>query len=105
MRILVVDDSIVFRTVIRKVLELEPDVQQVETAPNGRVALEMLAEKTFDLMTLDLNMPLVSGLDVLSELRIRNLKIPVIVFAGTSIDTGNDAFQALSLGARDFRSP
>ena len=81
MRILIVDDSVVFRSQIKAAVESSMKVTYLATAANGKIALQKLEAEGFDVMTLDMEMPEMNGLETLRE--IKNLKIPVktIVFA------------------------
>ena len=63
-RILVVDDAVVARTVISEILNQEDGLQVVGTAPNGRIALTKIARLQPDLVTLDIDMPVMNGLEV-----------------------------------------
>jgi DNA-binding NtrC family response regulator len=72
----------------------------VEQAENGQQALDLLEQKAFDVIVLDLAMPGCSGLDVLKELQARHTDCEVVVLSGTaSIET---AVEAMKLGAREF---
>lgn len=81
-RVLVVDDAPFFRMILQDLLE--EDGHHVETAENGAAAMTVLAEKSFDLMILDLNMPELTGYEVLRQLqeyrqgRHRDLRILVL---------------------------
>jgi two-component system chemotaxis response regulator CheB len=101
-RVLVVDDSAVFRTVISKVVESIPNAKLAGTAANGEMAIKEIQNGGVDLVTLDLNMPIMDGLTFLK--RARELKLPVktIVFCARSPRSAEDTIQALSLGAVDF---
>lgn len=102
MRVLVVDDSITFRSQIKRALGEVEGVELVGSASNGRLALQMLEQNPVDLMILDLNMPVMSGLDLLEQLRPRSRGLDVIVFAGRTERSAEDTMKALSLGAGDF---
>jgi DNA-binding NtrC family response regulator len=72
----------------------------VEQCGNGQQALDLLGQKSFDVMVLDLSMPGCSGLDVLKELRGRQAECEVVVLSGTA--TIGAAVDAMKLGAREF---
>ena len=101
MRILIVDDSVVFRSQIKAAVESSMKVTYLATAANGKIALQKLESEGFDVMTLDMEMPEMNGLETLRE--IKNLKIPVktIVFAAQNARAAGTALEALSLGALD----
>ncbi len=98
-RVLVVDDSAFARTVLARILRAG-DVEVVGTARDGADALEKIAELDPDVITLDLTMPIVDGLDVLRALAARP-RPRVIVVSMSSIETEPGA-EALSLGAIDL---
>lgn len=98
-RVLVVDDSAVAREVMRAVLLREPSLD-VSTAPNGEIALEKLQATRFDVLLLDLEMPGMSGLDLLRHVMV-DAPLPVVICTGRA-DPGADAvLEALALGAVD----
>jgi two-component system chemotaxis response regulator CheB len=101
MKILVVDDSIVFRSQITASLSGIKNVEVVGSASNGRIALQKLEQSEIDLITLDMEMPELNGLETLSEIRARGLKTKVIVFSSQTIKGAEKALQALSAGADD----
>src|ERR1700752_4381527 len=96
MRTLIVDDEPIARTILREELEHFPEVTIVGEADNGRRALEMIREFRPDLVFLDLQMPVMSGFEV-----VRNLEapLPVIVIV-TAFD--QHAIQAFDAGAVDY---
>lgn len=110
MRLLIVDDSIVFRHIVEAALAGEPDVEIVGTARNGRKALEALARCRPDLMTLDLEMPELDGISTLTEIEKLNAPLPpnervgVIVLSSHSRAGAAVTMRALELGAFDFVS-
>jgi len=67
-KILIVDDSVFMRTVIRDMLAKDPTLEIVGTASNGIDALEKIQSLSPDLITLDIEMPKMNGLEVLKEL-------------------------------------
>jgi DNA-binding response OmpR family regulator len=72
----------------------------VEQCDNGQQALGLVEQKSFDVMVLDLVMPGVSGLDVLTELQARNSECDIVVLTGEA--TVESAVEAMKLGAREF---
>ena len=102
MRILIVDDSIVYRSQIRIALDGQEGIDYVDSTLNGKLALEKLEQGSFDVMILDLEMPILSGLDTLREMRKRGFITKVLVFSALSRNGAEATLQALSLGADDF---
>ena len=76
-RVLVVDDSVVMRRIVRQSLESDPEIEVVGVAANGRIALAMVEQYTLDAITLDIEMPEMDGLQTLRELRARGVHTPV----------------------------
>ena len=97
--ILVVDDESGPRESLRMILK---PLYEVHTASNGREALELMRSKDIHVVTLDLNMPGLSGIDVLKE--IRKLKPNTEVIVITGYGTLNNAQEAIRFGAGDFIS-
>jgi two-component system chemotaxis response regulator CheB len=98
-RVLVVDDSAYSRRVITKILESIPEVQVVETATDGQDALKKTIRLRPDLITLDLQMPLMDGFTFLRWV-MSSLPTPVIVVSSQEHD--ENVFKAMDLGAFDF---
>ena len=67
MRVLVVDDTVVFRRIVADALAGVPDVEVVGTASNGRLAMARMASLRPDLVTLDIEMPEMNGIEVLDR--------------------------------------
>ena len=102
LRVLVVDDSIVFRKAISDALLQIPNVEVVGSAPNGKIALERAESLAPDLMTLDIEMPEMDGLAVLNVLRERKQEKGVIVVSALTQKGSTMTIKALELGAFDF---
>ncbi|WP_251076456.1 response regulator transcription factor [Streptomyces benahoarensis] len=96
--VLVVDDDEDVRTLAR--WQLESEGFEVLTAADGQTALDAVAEGRPDVVLLDLTLPLVAGLDVLTHIRRRSADLPVIVVSGRSGET--DRIVGLDLGADDY---
>jgi two-component system chemotaxis response regulator CheB len=100
-RVLVVDDSALMRKLIPLILERDPDIEVVGTAMDGAFALKKIAELQPDVVTLDLEMPRMDGIETLRTI-MRNAPLPVIVFSTHSKEGAYSTFKALALGAIDF---
>jgi diguanylate cyclase (GGDEF)-like protein/PAS domain S-box-containing protein len=98
--ILVVDDQETNRDLLKR--RLERKGYKVETADGGVMALNCIARQKYDLVMLDVEMPGMTGLDVLSEIRgtRSHLQLPVIMVTGRT--ESEDIIKALSLGANDY---
>jgi two-component system chemotaxis response regulator CheB len=101
-RVLVVDDSTVVRRMVAKVLSDDPRIEVVGTAVNGRIALEQVASLRPDVITLDLETPVIGGLEALAELRRSQPTLPVIVFSAPNDAGAVGALEALQAGASDY---
>lgn len=102
-RVLVVDDSTFIRHAIARMLSKYPDIEVVGQARNGEDALAMVRECSPDVMTLDIEMPGMNGLDVL-DIIMRECPMPVIMVSSLTEDSAKETFRALELGAVDFIS-
>lgn len=103
-RILVVDDSALMRRVISDMLNEKPDMEVVATARNGQDALEKAKKLDLDIITLDVEMPIMNGIDTLKELKINDINIPVIMLSGLTKESTKITIDCLQLGAFDFIS-
>jgi len=102
LKVLVVDDSALFRRAISEALALLPDVEVIGSAPNGKIALERVAAFAPDLVTLDLEMPEMGGLEVLEELRRQGRGCGVVVVSSFTSRGSELTIKALERGAFDF---
>ena len=98
-RVLVVDDSAYSRVTLSRMIESDPEMKVVATAVNGEEAIRMAVSHEPDLITLDLEMPVLDGFSVLRWLA-SNRPTPTIVVS--SRHGREDVFRALELGAVDF---
>jgi two-component system, chemotaxis family, protein-glutamate methylesterase/glutaminase len=102
MRVLVVDDTAVFRRIVSDALSGIAGVDVVGTASNGKVALSRMAALQPDLITLDIEMPEMNGIEVLEAMGSAGLKAGVIVLSSLTVRGGELTVRALELGAFDF---
>jgi len=101
-RVLVVDDSVVIRKILTDILTQDDSIEVVGTAANGRIALSKLPQLNPDLVTLDVEMPELSGLETLPLLRQAYPRLPVIMFSTLTERGAAATLEALSLGASDY---
>ncbi len=101
-RVLVVDDSVVIRRLLTDILSQDPEIELAGTAPNGRIALAKLPQLNPDVVTLDMEMPELGGLDTLPELRKTYPKLPVIMFSTLTEHGAVATLDALARGATDY---
>ena len=101
-RVLVVDDSVIIRRILTEVLSEDPDIEVMGSAPHGRIALAKIAQTPPDLVTLDVEMPEMDGIETLREIRKLHPKLPVIMFSTKTERGASTTLQALTLGASDY---
>src|SRR5450755_1905518 len=101
-RVLVVDDESIFRRAISEALSGLPGVEVVGTASNGRLALARLSSLQPDLMTLDVEMPEMNGLETLKTMRDTGVNTSVIMLSSLTVRGGEMTIRALEAGAFDF---
>ena len=100
-RVLVVDDSALMRRLIPKILERDPSIEVVGTAMDGNFCLKKIEELSPDVVTLDLEMPGLNGIDTLKEI-MRRRRLPVLVVSSHSTAGASITLKALAFGAFDF---
>lgn len=101
-RVLVVDDSVVIRRLVAQTLEGDPAIEVVGTASNGAIALMRIPQLNPDVITLDIEMPDVDGLELLRRMRPMRLDTRVIMFSTLTERGAAATMEALSLGADDY---
>lgn len=102
LRVLVVDDTIVYRKAVSDILAEIPGVEVVGVAHNGKIALAKIKTLKPDLLTLDIEMPVMNGLEVLSEIQKNQLGVGAIMLSTLTADGSDMTMRALELGAFDF---
>jgi two-component system chemotaxis response regulator CheB len=100
-RVLVVDDSAFMRKVISDMIDADPDMVVVGRARDGEEALQKIEELRPNVVTLDVEMPKLNGLEVLRRLMQSN-PIPVVMLSSFTQESADTTMEALSLGAVDF---
>lgn len=99
-RLLIVDDQAAVRDGLAVMLDLDPDITVVGTAPNGQEALAAVAELAPEVVLMDLNMPVMGGAEATGRLRASNPELPVVVL--TTFDDDESILAALRAGARGY---
>ncbi|MCP5195766.1 MAG: chemotaxis response regulator protein-glutamate methylesterase [Gammaproteobacteria bacterium] len=101
-RIMLIDDSAVIRRLLTDVLTGDPQLEVVGSAQNGQIALEKLPTLNPDLVILDVEMPVMDGLETLTEIRKRQPRLPVIMFSSITERGAVVTLEALARGANDY---
>jgi len=101
-RVLVVDDSAIMRKLITDILKEDPTIEVVGTAKDGKEAIEKAKQLRPDVITLDIEMPVMDGLTALRILRRELPQVKVIMFSSLTQEGAKATIEALSLGAYDF---
>jgi two-component system chemotaxis response regulator CheB len=101
-RILIVDDSVLIRRSLANALARDPNLEVVGSASNGRIALMKIPLLHPDVVTLDVDMPDMNGLQVLAEIRKLYPKLPVIMLSEPVDRAAAATLDALTMGAKDY---
>jgi len=103
-RVLVVDDSVVIRRLVTHALEEDPGLEVVGSASNGAIALQKIPFLNPDVVTLDIEMPEMDGLETLRRIHLEHPHLRVIMFSTLTERGATVTLTALSLGADDYVS-
>ena len=101
-KVLVVDDAMLIRRMVSDIVAADPAIEVVGEAANGRIALQKIAQLAPDLVTLDVEMPEMNGLQTLKEIRKTHPRLPVIMFSAVTERGAKDTLEALHYGASDY---
>ncbi len=101
-KVLVVDDSVVVRKIVTDSISVDPEIDVVGVAANGKIALAKIPQLNPDILTLDIEMPEMDGLETLVEVRKIYPSLPIIMFSTLTERGGAKTLEALSLGATDY---
>jgi two-component system chemotaxis response regulator CheB len=102
LRVLVVDDTILFRRAVSDALAGQPGIEVVGSAANGKLALARMWALHPDVITLDIEMPEMNGIEVLQAMNASDLHVGAIVLSSLTTRGGEMTMRALELGAFDF---
>lgn len=100
-RVLIIDDSKTIRDLLQRILETDPDLEVVGSACDGFEADRLTSALKPDVITLDVHMPGMTGVEWL-EKSISKLRTPVVMITSLHLQEGNEVFRALELGAVDY---
>jgi two-component system chemotaxis response regulator CheB len=100
-RVLVIDDSALMRSLLTEMINSAPDVEVIGAAPDAVIAREMIKTLNPDVLTLDVHMPKMDGLEFLERL-MRLRPMPVVMVSSSTAAGSETTLKALELGAVDF---
>ena len=101
-RVLVVDDSVVVRRLVTDALSGAPDIEVVGSAANGRIALTKVDQLAPDVVTMDIEMPEMDGIEAVRALRATGRRLPIIMFSTLTERGAAATLDALGAGASDY---
>ena len=101
-RVMVVDDTLTYRSIMSKVVQAMPSLQLVDTANNGQIALDKLAKAPVDLVFLDVEMPVMDGITTLGHIKRLHPQIQVVFVSAVNRSAADVTIRALQMGALDF---
>ena len=102
LKVLIVDDTIVYRKIVSDVLSDLPNVEVVGSAHNGKAAITKMTSLKPDILTLDIEMPEMNGLEVLQYIKDNRLDVGAVMLSTLTHEGGEMTMKALELGAFDF---
>ncbi|WP_394392250.1 protein-glutamate methylesterase/protein-glutamine glutaminase [Shewanella woodyi] len=100
-KVLVVDDSSFFRRRVSEIVSKDPDLEVIGTAVNGAEAVKMAAELKPNVITMDIEMPVMDGISAVREI-MANTPVPILMFSSLTHDGAKATLDALEAGALDF---
>lgn len=100
-RVLIVDDSGFFRRRVKEILEEDPLLEVVGDAANGEEAIQQTAKLKPDVITMDIEMPVMNGIDATRKI-MASTPTPIIMFSSLTTDGAKATLDALDAGAMDF---
>jgi two-component system chemotaxis response regulator CheB len=101
-RVLVVDDSMVIRRLVTEALAEDPDIEVVGQASNGRIGVEKVLQLQPDAVTMDIEMPVMNGVEAVRALRRTHPRLPVVMFSTLTERGASATLDALAAGASDY---
>ncbi|MGN7611448.1 chemotaxis-specific protein-glutamate methyltransferase CheB [Magnetococcales bacterium HHB-1] len=102
LKVMVVDDTITYRMIMKKVAESIAGIEVISSASNGKIALAKLEDNPPDVILLDVEMPVMNGLETLQRINKTHPDIDVVMVSGLSRSNANIVMECLTAGALDF---
>lgn len=100
-RVLIVDDSTFFRKRLNEIISFDPELEVVGEAKDGKEAVDMTVSLHPDVITMDVEMPVMDGITAVKEIMAKH-PTPILMFSSLTYEGANSTFQALEAGAVDF---
>jgi len=100
-KVIVVDDSAMMRAELSRIIQQDPKLQVVDTAKNGSTVLELIKKHQPDVITLDIEMPVMNGIETL-KLIMKESPLPVVMISQLTNTGAAETIEALHIGAFDF---
>lgn len=101
-RVLIVDDAVVIRKILTDVLSEDPGIEIVGVAANGKIAVQKITQCNPDIVTLDVEMPELNGLETVRKIRETHPKLPIVMFSTLTERGAETTLEALNAGANDY---
>lgn len=102
LQVMVVDDSLTYRSILKGIIDAIADIELVATAANGKIALAKMAEASPDLVLLDVTMPVMDGLAALKRIRADYPDVQVVMVSGFQRENADIVMECLAAGALEF---
>jgi len=100
-KVLVVDDSAFMRKMLREILSSDPDIEVIGVARNGKEAVEKVNLLSPDVITMDVEMPVMTGIQAVEAI-MKQKPTPIIMVSAYTVENASITFEALDRGALDF---
>ena len=101
-RVLVVDDAALVRKIVSDMVQSDPALEVVGVASNGKLALEKFAQLKPDIITLDIEMPEMNGIETVKQLRLHSPRLPILMLSAYTERGAQETLSALAAGANDY---
>ena len=101
-RVVAVDDSVVVRRLVSDVLQSDPEIEVVATSSNGRLGVDAVRRFAPDVVVMDIEMPVMTGIEAVREIRTTDRRTPIIMFSTLTERGARATFEALDAGATDY---
>jgi len=101
-RVLIVDDSVVIRRLIKEILDADKRIEVVGVAHNGQIAVGKVDELKPDALTMDIEMPVMNGVEAVKAIRKKHPRLPIVMFSTLTERGASATMDALAAGASDY---